>query len=127
MLGESKHPQDPEDINEINQNTWKKIGGRGEFGDMNWGASPTGFPMDEVKPKAEELEEHIGETVLLAGGGGRSTRLGTLQDVKIKEYNKEGYKIRVYLENVRPKIGGDDVFNPILDSWQILVKTGDGE
>jgi len=31
------------------------------------------------------------------------------------------YKLRAHLEDVRPKIGGRDSFDPILDSWQISV------
>jgi hypothetical protein len=99
---------------------WVKIGGYGRLGDCNWG-------FDETQIKAEEwLEEcrkHIGETVLLTGGGSLGkTWLAKLTDVSIGSLGGRPTP-KVRLEDIDPKWScyGENIFEPWLGSWQISV------
>jgi len=121
MFGKIEYPEDEKDIETIKNNEWTKISGRGDIGDMNWGASTEGFEKEDIEPEYEKLLEHLGKTILVSGGGGRGFKLGTLKDANIIEFNG-GHKIRVELEDVRPSLLGKDSFSPVLDSWQISVK-----
>jgi len=103
---------------------WKKIAGRGKLGDMNWGASLK-RNKEVVDREIEELKKHIGEIVLLTGGGGTGYQIGILKKVWL--YKKNGcYCPQVKIVNLK----GVDCFGleteekeftPFIDSWQISV------
>lgn len=101
---------------------WKIIGGRGEVGDMNWGVDFNAHTTAaELKPTLKEIKKHIGETVLLTGGGGFGARTGKLSDAKIALAWGKAHRIKVKLTNLDPSMSGDTVFEPWLDSWQISI------
>ena len=114
---------------------WRLIAGRGQLGDMNWGvdhqhARPLSIILDELV----ELKKHIGEKVLLTGGGGYGTNIAILKGAEIV---KQGYirnqpGLKVYLTIIKgpmmdynqktwKKTVPSD-FDPWIDSWQISVK-----
>lgn len=96
-----------------------KIAGRGKLGDMNWGAD-FNRPEKVVLKEHEELKKHIGEPVVLTGGGGWVWYVGVLKGIKIDEI--DGKKIvRAHITNLDMPIGGKHEFSPLLDSWQISV------
>jgi len=100
---------------------WVKIAGRGEFGDTNWGAD---FSQSHEEKQAwyDELIKHIGEVVALSGGGSLDGKVwfGVLKSC---DWGLCGDKetIKVRLENLTPKMAGNHVFEPWIDSWQISV------
>ncbi len=101
---------------------WNKIGGYGELGNSNWGFDTTRIETDKW---LIECQKHIGEIVLLTGGGsfGKSW-LAKLVSVSIGILgNKPTPKVK--LENIKPKwtaYNDDDSFEPWLGSWQISIK-----
>jgi len=105
---------------------WVKIAGRGRLGNVNWGADFS-QSHEEKQGWYNELIKHIGEVVVLSGGGSfdRKTWFGVLKSC---EWGLCGDKeaIKVRLENMNPKMSGNHVFEPWIDSWQIsiLVKEG---
>lgn len=107
---------------------WRLIAGRGSLGDINWGAA--GRSLTVLKSELRELKKHIGQRVLLTGGGGPGGSIATLKSAIIV---KEGYMrgmpgLKVYLTNIDPKYGGigrsggREAFDPWIDSWQISVQ-----
>jgi hypothetical protein len=100
---------------------WKLIGGYGEIGNVNWG-----FDQSKVETEkwVSECQKHIGEIVLLTGGGSfGESWLATLTKVSIEMLGDKPTP-RVRLENLKPKwnsYGEDNVFEPYLGSWQISV------
>ncbi len=100
---------------------WVKIGGYGELGNTNWGFDSSQVETDRW---LNECQKHIGETVLLTGGGsfGKSW-LAKLVTVSIGMLgDKPTPKVR--LENIKPRFtySGENIFEPWLGSWQISVK-----
>lgn len=100
---------------------WHKIGGYGEVGDSNWGFDTSRI---ETEKWLAECQKHIGETVLLTGGGslGKSW-LAKLISVSINILgDKPTPKVR--LEDIEPRFTyqGENIFEPWLGSWQISVK-----
>ena len=100
---------------------WVKIGGYGELGNTNWG-----FDHSQVEANGwmKECQKHIGETVLLTGGG--SFGKGWLAKLVAVGIGMLGDKPtpKVRLENIKPRWThyGDNIFEPWLGSWQISVK-----
>jgi len=75
------------------------IGGYGEIGDWNWGYDKTKI---ETQKWFEQCQKHIGETVLLTGGGSFGNQwLAKLVDVS---HDKLGDKdmVRVKLVDLDP-------------------------
>lgn len=118
------------DISRLNPRAtrWKLIAGRGSVGDINWGVA--GRSLTVLKKELIELNKHIGERVLLTGGGGPGGSIATLKGARIV---KEGYMrgkpgLKVFLTGIDPKyggigkFGGRESFDPWIDSWQISVK-----
>ena len=99
--------------------TWRKLAGRGEIGNENWGAN---FNQSEEEKKQwlENLRKHIGEVVLITGGGGRDFNLGVLKDARLVELGDKQV-VQAKLENVTPRMAFTEngIFEPYLDSWQI--------
>lgn len=101
---------------------WVKIAGYGALGNSNWGFDSARIETDKW---VAECQKHIGETVLLTGGGslGKSW-LATLVSVSIALLGDRPTP-RVRLENLEPIFNHDkNVFEPWLGSWQISVKLG---
>ena len=101
----------------------RKIAGRGRLGNWNWGATVI---RDEkvLLEELKELKKHIGEKVLLTGGGGPGAHIGKLVDAWLEDYtymNKKGKGLRVRLVDLDPPIAGMREFTPWIDSWQISV------
>lgn len=100
---------------------WVKIGGYGELGSTNWGFD---YSRIETDKWLSECRKHIGETILLTGGGSLGKYwLAKLVSVSIGILgNKPTPKVR--LENIKPRwsFHGDNVFEPWLGSWQISVR-----
>ena len=101
---------------------WILIAGRGALGDHNWGGSFK-TPPEELEKQRQELLKHIGETVLLSGGGGPGFELVKLLEV----YPLEDAPLREPpgRKAFRAKLGNcsfGEQFDPYLDSWQISVK-----
>jgi hypothetical protein len=108
----------------MNPITWQKIAGRGALGDTNWGAA--GRPLPVLKKELVELKKHIGEEVLLTGGGGPGGNLAILKGASIV---KEGFMVgqpalKVRLVVIKGVMAGSTNFDPWIDSWQISVKRG---
>ncbi len=101
---------------------WHQIGGYGKLGDMNWGFDKTQVNTDEW---VEECSRHIGETILLTGGG--SMGKGWLAKLTRVSVGMLGNHLtpKVLLENIKPRFSnyGDNTFEPWLGSWQISVKS----
>ena len=96
-----------------------KIAGRGELGDINWSAN-FDRPYEVILEEYEKLKKHIGEPVVLSGGGGWVWHVGILKGVELDEFN--GKKVvRAHLEKLDIPIGGRDKVDPLIDSWQISV------
>jgi hypothetical protein len=100
---------------------WIKIGGYGELGSTNWGFDDAQVETDKW---LNECQRHIGETVLLTGGGSfGKCWLAKLVAVSIGILgNNPTPKVR--LENIKPQWSnyGENIFEPWLGSWQISVK-----
>jgi len=102
---------------------WKLIAGRGKLGDMNWGAEFDNN-AEALKPQLEELRKHIGETVLLTGGGSFFGTYWTalLADANIVPFGNDGkVALQAKLSCVNPPLGGKTDFEPYINSWQISV------
>lgn len=102
------------------------IAGRGKIGSMNWGyGDPTDAQISEWK---SELENEIGEKVILTGGGGSGMHSAILTEVWVDEHSPGGPKgLRVRLANTSPPMMRDGKdFTPWIGSWQIsrLKKVG---
>ena len=98
-----------------------KVAGRGEIGHVNYGAT---IARDEetILKEYSILKEHLGEPVLLTGGGGYTMSIGILEDVKIINLQGGEKALKVRLEDIKPPVFGDEkVFEPWIDSWQISV------
>lgn len=101
---------------------WVIIGGYGQPGSTNWGFDHSQVETDKW---LNECRKHIGDTVLLTGGGsfGKSW-LAKLTRVSIGLLgNKPTPKVR--LEDIKPRwtrYPDDNSFEPWLGSWQISVK-----
>lgn len=111
-------------ITETKKKQWKLIGGYGETGDTNWGYDSTKI---DTQKWLKECRKHIGETVLLTGGGSFMGRawLAKLVKVGIGKFpdGSESVKVKLidldppwnkYVEDKRP-----NEFEPWLGSWQI--------
>jgi hypothetical protein len=100
---------------------WVLIGGYGEIGSWNWGFDDSRI---ETNKWVAECKKHIGETVLLTGGGSFGKAwLATLTDVWVSSLGGKPIP-QVRLENLKPKWNGyveDNVFEPYLGSWQISI------
>jgi hypothetical protein len=101
---------------------WKLIGGYGQIGDTNWGFNESKIESDKW---LAECQKHIGETVLLTGGGSLGKAwLAKLTDVKLEKLGNNLVP-QVRLENLKPKWDSytkENIFTPYLGSWQISVK-----
>lgn len=97
---------------------WKLIAGRGEPGDTNWGTAERS--LKTLNRELMELKKHIGEEILLTGGGGPGRHLAVLQKAWIKPRNNY-YNLRVKLTKLDPALAGMKTFEPYIDSWQISV------
>ena len=104
---------------------WVKIGGYGRIGSINWGFDASQVETDKW---LAECQKHLGETVLLTGGGSFGKYwLATLISVSVKMLGgKPTPKVR--LENIKPRFSnyGENVFEPWLGSWQISVRVNLG-
>lgn len=117
---------------------WKQVAGRGVLGSCNWGAS-FDAPIEKLEKQRQELLDHLGEKVLLSGGGGPGSQVVTLVGVPPIE-TKDGQS-RLHAVLMGATFGGRDyedrldrkwgyvhsmptnlLFEPALDSWQISVK-----
>jgi hypothetical protein len=100
--------------------SWQKIAGYGELGDINWGFDSSQVRTDEW---LRECQKHIGETVLLTGGGSFGKAwLAKLTGVSLGMLaGKPTPKVR--LENLEPPMSsyGENIFEPWLGSWQISI------
>ncbi len=105
------------------QKQWVKIGGYGELGDTNWGFDENLLETDKW---LAECQKHIGETVLLTGGGAFGKAwLAKLTGVSLRDWGRNGMKrVAIRLENIKPKWSnyGENIFEPWLGSWQISVR-----
>ena len=95
----------------------RKIAGRGKIGDQNWGFDPHRNP-ETCKAEYEELKRHIGEIILLSGGGGSEMNLAVLEDVT---WNEKFGAAQCKLSHITPPIGNRRTLNPIMNSWQISI------
>ncbi|MFX0210536.1 MAG: hypothetical protein ACFFDT_31440 [Candidatus Hodarchaeota archaeon] len=97
----------------------KKIAGRGELGHLNWGAD---FSRSKkvLQEELKELQKHIGEKVMLTGGGGHEASYHTLKRAWIERFNDEKWGLRAELEP-SPFHWQKENFTPWLDSWQISI------
>ncbi len=103
---------------------WQLIGGYGKIGDTNWGFDENQIQTDRW---LAECQRHVGETVLLTGGGSfGNCWLAKLTRVFLRDWGRDGQKrVAVRLENIKPKwstLRGNNFFEPWLGSWQISVK-----
>lgn len=105
----------------MNKTKWKKIAGRGKLGDMNWGAD-FDRPLSIVKNELRELQKHIGEQILLTGGGSLEANLAVLKKAYITEPEPKKFAVQVKLTDLEPSLGYRDTFTPYIDSWQISVQ-----
>ena len=100
---------------------WREIEPEGKS-DQHWGYTDhaaLGRTLAEVKG-------HIGETVLISGGGGPGMSQAVLAGAEILPFGSAQGKrwgLKVHLKNVKPKIGSDSGFDPWLDSWTLWVTT----
>lgn len=97
----------------------KKIAGRGELGDLNWGANFT-RSKEALKRELRKLQKHIGERVLLTGGGGNRASYHTLENAWIERFDDEKWGLKAEL-SPSPFEWQEDNFTPWLDSWQISI------
>lgn len=96
----------------------KKIAGRGELGHLNWGAD---FSRSKrvLEKELKELKKHMGEEVLLTGGGGSRVSYHKLIKAWIGKYGKNKWTLQAKLRPGLDRNGGS--FTPYLDSWQISI------
>jgi len=96
----------------------RKIAGRGELGNLNWGAD---FSRSKrtLQKELKELKKHIGEKVLLTGGGGHRASHHTLVDAWIEPCGKRWALQAKVTPSISASMG--EFFTPYLDSWQISV------
>jgi hypothetical protein len=99
----------------------KKIAGRGEGVQMNWGATVT-RARSILTRQLKELKKHIGEIVVVTGGGGFGHKWAILKKVELVPYDK-GMGLKAHLDRVTPNGGWGPKFEPWIDSWQINVLT----
>ena len=97
----------------------KKIAGRGEVGNLNWGADFT-RSKKTLNKELQALRQHIGEKVLLTGWGGGNVRRVTLKDAWIEPYDDKKWALVARL-SPSPFTWMDEDFTPYLDSWQISI------
>ena len=100
---------------------WVIIGGYGELGDTNWGFDNSQVETDKW---LEECRKHIGETVLLTGGGSTGKCwLAKLTAVTIGILGGKPVP-QVKLKNIKPRWSyyGENIFEPWLGSWQISAR-----
>lgn len=99
---------------------WVLIGGYGEIGAQNWGFDPSKITAEKW---ATEARRHIGERVLLTGGGSSKAWMATLERVSIKIFRGERVP-EVRLTDIDPPWDSPpypNVFEPYLGSWQISI------
>ena len=101
---------------------WKLIGGYGKLGDTNWGFDESRIETDKW---LAECKKHIGETVLLTGGGSFGKYwYATLADVSLGKLG-DNLRPRVKLvdldPNWHPYSEEPNEFTPWLGSWQVSV------
>jgi hypothetical protein len=102
----------------------RKVAGRGKLGDMNFGADFNYTSEEGLRSEFEELKKHIGEVVVLSGGGGWDFHFGVLKSVEMVDVEVDGSvrkAIRVTLDHLTPSMAGRREFSPYIDSWQISV------
>jgi len=109
---------------ETKKKQWKLIGGYGEIGDTNWG-----FDSKQIQAQkwAGECRKHIGETVLLTGGGSfmGSAWVAKLIKVSIRKFHDGSKGVAVKLIDIDPPMNKyvedkrPNKFEPWLGSWQI--------
>jgi len=106
------------DKGKMPEKSWRLIAGRGMLGDWNWGYSD---PDPEILRKwCEALKKHIGEDVLLSGGGSGSN-LAKLTGTRMTKLAGKP-ALKVTLVNLRPSMGTHHQFSPYIGSWQISVR-----
>lgn len=105
-----------------------QIGGRGSGGSMNWG---TRMPFEDREPledTARTLRKHVGEPVVLTGGGGPGMELAVLEDARVRECG-DGWGLRAEVTVYGGKLTAGrfsvkdvgDAFTPWVDSWCVHV------
>lgn len=99
-----------------------KIAGRGKPGDWNWGWVPRS--ESEIEKELQILRRHLGQIVLLSGGGGPGVNLAVLEDAWIERMGNGEKALRVKLTHLTPPLGGRDTFTPYVGSWQISALGG---
>lgn len=102
---------------------WQLIAGYGQLGSWNWGFDETKIEPDKW---LKELQKHIGERVLLTGGGSFGKHwYCTLANASIDLLGDKPTP-KVTLKNLRPRMDKwskePNIFEPWLGSWQISVK-----
>jgi len=98
----------------------KKIAGRGRGPQMNWGADVT-RPISTLRRQLRELKKHIGEFVVVTGGGGSGYKYAILTGAELAPYGTDGVGLRAHLDRVTPNGGYGPKFDPWIDSWQINI------
>ncbi len=104
-----------------------KIAGRGERGSVNWGVK---FDSDRARlePWLAELNKHIGEVVMMTGGGCMNGEywLGVLESAQIDPFPNGDVALHVKLTHVTPDFdfhrdGKREIDGLTVDSWQISI------
>lgn len=92
---------------------------------MNWGADVT-RPISILRRQLRELKKHIGEFVVVSGGGGSGYKYAILKGAELVPYDK-GMGLKAHLDRLTPNGGWGRSFDPWIDSWQINIIVDRGE
>ncbi len=104
---------------------WKMIAGRGAPGSTNWGYDGN-IPLSQYEDWHKVLQEHVGETVALTGGGGPGTYgYGKLTGSEIIPFGPHGEMgLSAHIEKLYDpdKTWREpENFDPWVNSWQIWI------
>lgn len=105
---------------------WKLIAGRGEGQSMNWGFDDK-IPETTYRKWYDALKSHIGEKIVLTGGGGFGCQFGTLAKVSMVEFPRNSGKqvLQTTIENCydpQKTWREPETFEPYINSWQLWIK-----